>query len=136
MKLTLESINNINLFENLTGAKVKDCLIDEEGLLFLVEEGNVKRALGPNNAHLHRISSILKKNIKIIAFSSDVCKFVANLIYPQKIDGIFLENKVVKIVVEDTATKGKIFGRSRENLKRINSLVKNYFTDIEEVVLV
>ncbi len=135
MKLTLDSINNINLFENLTGAKVKDCISEDGVLIFLVEEGNVKRALGKDNSNLIRVGRILKKEIRIVAFSSDVCKFVGNLIYPNKPDEIRLEDKIVSIVVSDVTIKGRIFGRSRENLKRINSLVKNYF-DVEEVKVV
>ena len=136
MKLTLDSINNINLFESLTGAKVKDCIQEEGKLLFLIEEGNVKRALGNGNSNIGRVSRILKKDISIIAFSNDVCKFVSNLIYPNKADEIKVDGKVVVISVSDSVVKGRIFGRSRENLKRINELVKNYFKDVEEVRVV
>ena len=135
MKLTLDSINNINLFENVTGAKVKDCIQEEKGLLFLIEEGNVKIALGKENSNIIKVSRILKKDIRIIAFSNDVCKFVSNLIYPNKADNIQLDGKIIIINVEDTAIKGRIFGRSRENLKRITSIVKNYF-DVEEIKVV
>ena len=47
MKLTIETINNINVFENLTGAKVKDCITEGSKLIFIVEEislGKVKEA--------------------------------------------------------------------------------------------
>ena len=135
MKLTLESINNINLFENLTGAKVKDCFSEEGVLIFLVEEGNIKRALGKDGANINRVSKILKKEVRIVGFSNDVCKFVSNLIYPNKADNVGLDGKVVIITAEDVGVKGRIFGRSRENLKKINSIVKNYF-DIEEVKVV
>lgn len=135
MKLTLESINNINLFENLTGAKVKDCFSEEGVLIFLVEEGNIKRALGKNNENINRVSKILKKEVRIVGFSNDVCKFVSNLIYPNKADNVGLDGKVVIITAEDVGVKGRIFGRSRENLKKINSIVRNYF-DIEEVKVV
>ncbi len=136
MKLTLDSINNINLFENLTGSKVKDCIQEDGKLIFLIEEGNVKKALGNNNSNIFRISKILKKEVRIIAFSNDVCKFVSNLIYPNKADEIKVEGRTVIITVTDTVVKGKIFGRSRENLKRINDLVKNYFKDVGEVKVV
>lgn len=132
MKLTLDSINNINLFESLTGAKVKDCVNENGVLIFLVEEGNVKRALGKDNSNIGRVGRILKKEIRVIAFSNDVCKFIGNLIYPNKADEIKLDGKVVIIAVSDVTIKGRIFGRSRENLKRINKLVKNYF-DVEDV---
>ncbi len=135
MKLTQDTINNINLFESLTSAKVKDCWQEEGRLIFLVEEGYVKIALGKNNSNIYRIGKILKKDIKIIAFSNDVCKFVANLIYPNKADEIKLEENNVMIAVADNVIKGRIFGRSRENLKKINSTVKNYFK-INEVKVV
>ena len=135
MKLTLDSINNINIFENLTGAKVKDCFSENGKLVFLVEEGNVKLAIGKNGSNVKRVSKVLKKDIKIIAFSAEVCKFVSNLIYPNKADEINLEGKIVTITVSDNVIKGRIFGRSRENLKRINSVVKNYF-DVEDVKVV
>lgn len=135
MKLTQDTINNINLFESLTRAKVKDCWQEDGKLIFLVEEGYVKIALGKNNSNIYRISKILKKEIKIIAFSNDVSKFVSNLIYPNKADEIKLDDKNVIITVSDSVIKGRIFGRGRENLKKINSIVKNYF-QINEVKIV
>ena len=135
MKLTLDSINNINVFERLSGAKVKDCIKEEGRLIFLVEEGQVKRALGNNNFNLERVGKVMKKKIKIVAFNSDVCKFVRNLIYPNKADDIKLDDKVVVVSVSDSIVKGRIFGRSRENLKKINDLVRNYF-DVKEVRVV
>ncbi len=131
MKLTTESIGYINLFETITGAKVRDCFYDKGVLIFLVEEGNVKMALGKNNSNMTRISRILKKNVDVVAFSNDVRKFVSNLIYPTKAD-ISLDGRNIKIKTTDTFSKGKIFGRGRENLKRIKSIVKNYF-DIDEI---
>ena len=127
MKLTIESINNINLFENLTGAKVKDCIIEENKLIFLVEEGNIKQALGKENSNMFRLKKLLKKDIQIIGYSEDVTKFVRNLIYPNRADDIKVENNKVIITVNDTAVKGRIFGRGRENLNKINDMVKKYF---------
>ena len=134
MKLTLDSINNINLFEKLTRAKVRDCFTDNGRLVFLVEEGNVKKALGKDNSNLRKVGSVFKKEIKIIGFSEDVCKFVNNLIYPNKADSLTLDGKIVTIKVEDTVVKGRIFGRGRENLRKINEIVKKYF-DVEVVVV-
>ncbi|HLC58644.1 MAG TPA: NusA-like transcription termination signal-binding factor [Candidatus Nanoarchaeia archaeon] len=134
MKLTLDSINNINLFENLTGARVKDCFDDEGKIVFLVEEGSIKKAIGKEGSNIKRVSNIMKKDIKVVGFSDDVCKFVRNLIYPNKADDIKLEDKTVKIMVEDMNIKGRIFGRSKENLKKINSIVKKYF-DVEVQVV-
>lgn len=136
MKLTLETIQQINLFEKLTGAHVKDSWQENEFLVFLVEEGNVRRALGNDNSSLRRAESMFKKKIRIISFSDDVTKFVSNLIYPNKPDDIKQEGNDVLIYAKDAKLKGRIFGRDRENLKRLNDTVKRYFSSINEVKII
>ena len=113
MRLNLQSIQQINLFENVTGAKVKDCINDEE-LIFIIEEGNIKRALGKDNANIKKLESLLKKNIKLIAYSRDVIKFVTNLIYPIKPDNIDLKDDVIYITINDAKLKGRVYGRGME----------------------
>ena len=60
MKLNLETIQQINLFENVTGSKVKDSFLDEGILVFIVEENNVQRALGKNSSNIERLKKMLK----------------------------------------------------------------------------
>ncbi|HZX12061.1 MAG TPA: NusA-like transcription termination signal-binding factor [Candidatus Nanoarchaeia archaeon] len=128
MKLTKDIIQYITLFENVTGASVKDCLLQENSLIFIVEEGNVQKALRGSR----KIEQLTKKHVSIIGYSEDIQKFLLNLLYPEKPDSINQEGKLVLIHVQDAKTKGRIFGRSRERLQWINTLVKKYF-DIEEV---
>jgi len=131
MRLNLQSIQQINLFENVTGAKVKDCINDEE-LIFIIEEGNIKRALGKDNANIKKLESLLKKNIKLIAYSRDVIKFVINLIYPIKPDNIDLKDDVIYITINDAKLKGRVYGRGRERLKKLELIIKKYF-NIKEI---
>ena len=131
MRLNLQSIQQINLFENVTGAKVKDCINDEE-LIFIIEEGNIKRALGKDNANIKKLESLLKKNIKLIAYSRDVIKFVTNLIYPIKPDNIDLKDDVIYITINDAKLKGRVYGRGRERLKKLELIIKKYF-NIKEI---
>ena len=136
MKLTIETINNMNVFENITGAKVKDCVNEGSRLLFIVEEASLGKAIGKQGSNIRRVSSIMKKEIQVVAYSDDATKFVYNLIYPNKIDDIKLEEGVLNITTKDNITKGKIFGRGRENLKRIEEIVKRYFKDVKEIRII
>ncbi|HLD10531.1 MAG TPA: NusA-like transcription termination signal-binding factor [Candidatus Nanoarchaeia archaeon] len=135
MKLTLETIQTINLFEQLTGAKIKDCIKGNDLITFLVEEGNIKKALGKDNINLKRIEGILKKKVRLIAFSNDVVKFINNLLYPLKVDKIEKKEEIVEIYIKDTRIKGKVYGRSRENLYWIQDLVKKYH-NIKEIKII
>jgi transcription termination/antitermination protein NusA len=132
MKISQEALSYITLFENISRAKIKDCLAEGENLIFIVEEGNVKKALGPNNKNLHKIERMTKKQVKIYGFSSEPVKFIKNLLYPIRVDEVEIVGKILKIIASDSRAKGKIFGRERENLKRLTQIVKKYF-DIEEI---
>jgi len=135
MKLTQDTIARINLFEKITSAGVKDCLEEEEGLTFVIQEGNVKKALGQDNSNIRRLEGIFKRKIKIIAFSNDPVKFINNLLYPVKADTIELKDESIVITAKDSVIKGKIFGRSKTNLEKIKKLVKKYF-NIDEVKVI
>jgi transcription termination/antitermination protein NusA len=136
MKLNIETIGHINLFEKLTGARVKDSWTENEFLVFLVEEGNIGRALGKDNTNLRKAESVFKKRIRIIGFSDDACKFVSNLIYPNKADDIKEDGNNILIYAQDAKLKGRIFGRDRENLKKVSEIVKRYFSSVSEIKIV
>lgn len=133
MKLTIETIGQINLFEKLTGARVRDMWQDSNVLVFLIEQGNIQRALGKNGENLKRAENVFKKKIRLVLFSDDVCKFVNNLIYPNHADDIKLVDSNVIIYAKDAKIKGKIFGRDRENLKKLNEIVKRYFSSVNDI---
>ena len=45
MKLNNETIKLINLFEMLTGARVKDCFDYNEKILFIVNHGDIRKVV-------------------------------------------------------------------------------------------
>lgn len=131
MKLTTESISFINLFEKITKARVKDCIINEGKLIFIVNSEDMSKAIGKQGINVKRAKNLMKKDIQIVAFNENINDFVSNLIYPNKAE-VKLENKIITLSIEDNSTKGKILGRNRDNLKRILSILQRYF-DVEEI---
>jgi len=53
----------ISLFESITGAKVKDCVMDEK-LTFIVHPNEAGRAIGKNGINIKRVANVLKKKGK------------------------------------------------------------------------
>jgi N utilization substance protein A len=136
MKLTQETISQINVFEKQTGARVKDCLGEEDGVItFLVEEGNVKKALGYENKNIFRLGKLFKKKIRVLGFSSDPVKFINNILYPVRADKVEVRDGEAWITAKDNITKGKIFGRSKQNLEKIKGLLKKYHNIAEVKIL-
>ena len=115
-----ETIRLITIFENLSGATVKDCLIDSENNLvyFIVEENQAKFVIGKNGFKIKNIEKILKKRIRVFEFSNDLEKFVKNLI-PKALDIRIIETENGKVVIVrvDKTERPTIIGRNGRNLK-------------------
>lgn len=133
IKYDINLMKFISLFETLSGAKVKDC-ISGEPLIFVVEQGEIAKAIGKNASTLHRIENVLKKKVKIVEFNDDVTLFVKNLISPLKVSDIKEENKIITIRDSDTKTKGILIGRDSKNLNKYKDIVSRYF-DIADILV-
>ena len=92
-KLDLRVIGFINSFENMTGAKVKDAFEDKnEGIVFVVNQGEIGKAIGKSGANIKRVGFRMKKRVKVIEYNDNPLDFVKNAIYPVQADSIELEN--------------------------------------------
>ncbi|MBA3043855.1 NusA-like transcription termination signal-binding factor, partial [archaeon] len=65
IKFDTSTMQYITLFENLTKARVKDCLGLEEKIVFIVNKGQLGLAIGKNSVNLKKLKFVLKKNIDI-----------------------------------------------------------------------
>ena len=125
--LDTETIRLITLFENLTGAGVKDCLVDDSNsvVYFVIDEGEVGRAIGKNGSSVKNTERLIKKVVKIFEFSGNVEKFIRNLI-PQ-INSLKLKTENGRNVVDvwvDKKDKAAVIGRDGKNLKIYKELLQ------------
>src|SRR3989338_6966028 len=116
----------ISLFESLTAAKVRDCIVNEQ-ILFIVNENDMGKAIGKQGSNVKRIENMLKKKIRLVEFNSDIVQFVQNLIYPITAKEIKEENGIVSIYCNDVKSKGMLIGRDRHNINFVNDVVKRHF---------
>lgn len=121
----------IALFESVTGAKVKDCIANEK-TVFIIEEGEMGKAIGKNGVNVKRMENMIKKKIKLVEFSNDVLQFVKNIIYPIDIFDIKQDEGVIIIHGKNTASKAMIIGRERQNINHMKDIVRRYF-NVEEI---
>jgi len=134
IKYNLDVMRYMSLFESLTGAKVKDCIVNDK-VLFIIHENEMGKAIGKQGSNIKRVENTLKKKIKLVEFNNDVSQFVQNLISPLKAKEIKEEDMIVTIYGNDTKTKGILIGRDRRNINSTNDIVKRYFK-VEEVKVV
>lgn len=129
-----DSMKLIAFFESMTGAKVKDCISNEK-LVFIMEEGEMGKAIGRNGVNIKRMENAVKRKVKLVEFSSNVLQFVKNAIYPAEVLGVDIEGDVVTIHGKDANAKAMIIGREHQNINHVSDIVKRYF-DIKEIRVV
>lgn len=133
IKIDLKTMQLISLFESLTHSKVKDC-IDGNTVIFIVDQGEIAKAIGKNASNVKRIEGMLKKNVKIIEYNEDLIQFVRNSIAPLRVNEVSENEKIITLSGADTKTKGMIIGREASNLKKLKELVSRHF-DIADIVV-
>ncbi len=135
IKYDTNLMNYISLFETLTNTHLKDCINNNDEIVFIVKEGEIGRAIGRNGFNAKKIKNLLKKKIKIVEFSSDAAQFIRNFVYPISPREVRNEGNIITIVGADKSAKGLLIGRESKNLQNLKQIVKRYFP-IEDIKVV
>ena len=136
MKYDSETLKLISLFEKITRSNLKDIIPYKESYIFIVEPGQLRKALGKENVNLKKIQEALGKRIKIVEFNKDVKTFIKNLVYPLKVTEVTQDEYTLVVKGADHKTRGLMIGAKAQNLRFYESIVKNYFPEVEEVKVV
>ncbi len=126
-KYDLKLMQYITVAESMTRSKIKDCFMLEDVVYFIVEPGEIAKAIGKSGANVRMLGNALKKKIKFVEFNNELPEFIKNLIYPLKADDIGIDGSIVNIRSNDTKTKGLLIGRNRQNLSNLKDILGRYF---------
>lgn len=121
-------IKLMSFFESATGAKLKDCFVDQNGLLvFVVEPAQYGLAVGKGGSNVRRIQHAIKRDVKVVEYSANIAEFVESLIQPSKAKSIELSGDVVTITPDSSISRSHLIGRSGKNVRNFESIIKRYF---------
>ena len=125
--LDMQAMQTIALFEQLTGAHVKDCVPSDEQVIFIVHEGEIAKAIGKGGQHVRNLEHKLKKRVKIVEYHTDVMQFVKNVVAPLELREVKMEDSTVFLAAKDLKTRGLLIGRGASNLRLFEAIVQRYF---------
>lgn len=130
-----EEIRMISLFESLTKVPIKDCILNENLICFVVEEGKMGMAIGRNGSKVKRIERMIGKNIKLFEFSNDLPTFVKNIIPQAK--AVKIRNESEKVIVEvkvEKKNRAIVIGRDKKNLNFYKKLLQRSYK-IDDLII-
>jgi transcription termination/antitermination protein NusA len=128
LKLTNDDIKSISLFEQLTGAVATDCVFSDTGVVFVVKEGEIGKAIGKNGSSINRVRTAFGRQVNVVENASELSAFVANIFSTLDIK-VDVRNgeKPLAVVKVDAKDRGNAIGRNGERIKMARMLVQRHF---------
>lgn len=133
IKFTSNEMRYIALFESITNASAKDCIIDEEQgrVIFIINEGQIGVAIGRGGRNIHTLERMTGKKHEIVEYSEDPVKFIKNALKPAAVKEVRVserpDGKRIAVVTVNPKDKGVAIGKNGKNAERLRFLAKRYF---------
>jgi N utilization substance protein A len=133
IKFTSTEMRYIALFESITGASVRDCIIDEEQgrVIYVVSEGQTGVAIGRGGRNIRTLEGMTGKKHEIIEYSENPVQFIKNALKPALVKEVRItekpDGKTMAVVSVNPRDKGIAIGKNGKNAERLRFLAKRYF---------
>ena len=139
VRLDNEGLRYIALFENITGATVRDCIedIEKDRLIFVVKSGDMGLAIGRGGENINRMKMAVDKHIELVEDSENPVDFIKNAFHPisiKNVDIIQRGDKRIAYVYVHADDKGLAIGRGGKNIEKVKKLSLRHH-NIEDIII-
>src|SRR6187455_928690 len=141
IKLTSDELRLISLFQSITSATARDCIVDEkmDRVIFVVNKGQMGLAIGKGGATIKQLQNVIPRRIELVEYSDNEDEFLKNILNYNMINEIKINKRIdgtkQAIVVVDSKKKGVVVGKEGRNAEKARLLAKRYF-HISNVLIV
>jgi N utilization substance protein A len=127
--LSNETVQYINMASKYSGANIRDCVVEEDRVVFVVDKGQLGVAIGSKAKNLEKLRSLFKKSVKFVEFDEDKARFVQNLCKPYEVTKVTVEGSddasVIRIQV-NPQDKSKLIGKGGRNINMIRKMAQRH----------
>jgi len=127
--LSNQTVQCINMATKYSKAGIKDCLVEDDRIIFVVEKGQIGIALGSKAKNLEKLRILFKKNVKFVEFDDDKEKFIKNLCKPYQINNIVFDgddDSCTARIEVSPRDKSKLIGKGGRNINMIRMLAQRH----------
>ena len=141
IKLTPDEFSYLSLFQTITTAVSRDCIIDEkmDRVIFVVHSGQMGMAIGKGGSNIKQLQNAITKKIELVEYSENPINFIKNVFNSDMIQDVKISERMdgtkTAIVVVDMKKKGIIVGKDGRNVDKARILAKRYFNITNVLIL-
>jgi len=133
IKLTSDELRLMSLFQSVTSATARDCIVDEkmDRVIFVVNKGQMGLAIGKGGSTIKQLQNVVARKIELVEFSDDPAEFIRNMLNADMVNDIRISDRAdgtkQAVVTVDQRKKGAVVGREGRNAEKARLLAKRYF---------
>ncbi|MGC2575550.1 MAG: NusA-like transcription termination signal-binding factor [Candidatus Nitrosopolaris sp.] len=141
IKLTPDEFRLISLFQSITSASARDCIVDDkmERVIFVVNKGQMGLAIGKGGATIKQLQNVVAKKVELVEYSDEASDFIRNILNSEMVKEVKINERSdgskQAVVFVDPKRKGVVVGREGRNAEKARLLAKRYF-QISNVLIV
>lgn len=141
IKLTPDELRLISLFQSITSASARDCIVDDKmaRVIFVVNKGHMGLAIGKGGATIKQLQNVVAKKVELVEYSDEASDFIRNILNSEMVKEVKINERSdgskQAIVFVDPKRKGVVVGREGRNAEKARLLAKRYF-QISNVLIV
>jgi NusA-like KH domain protein len=124
IKLETQNIRDIAVFERMTKVHVRDCILDESCVYFMIEKGKSGLAIGKNGSVIKSVSRVLGKTVKVFESAETAEEMAKNMIPNAK--GVELVKDTVTVSIPNSE-RSVVIGRNGRNIKIMKEFLNRHF---------
>ncbi len=139
IRLKGDEMRLIALFESVTGATSKDCLIDEESgrIILVTKKGEMGLAIGKAGRNINTLRKMTGRQIEVVEDADEPEQLIKNSLAPAKVKTIRITekpNSKIAVVEVDSRDKAIAIGKNGRTIDKTRLLAKRYF-QIDHVII-
>lgn len=129
--IDMQLMRYINLFSRISKVSTTKVFVYNNHIIFAVPKSKISIAIGKNAVNVKKLSEILRKKIKIVAFPSvddnrGICKFVEDVVAPVEFNKLEIKNDTA-VLSAGFESKAALIGRGRQREKELSGVLNNFF---------
>jgi N utilization substance protein A len=136
VELSDEARRYMARFDELTGVRPIDCLVEGDRLVFLVPAGEMAAAIGHGGETVARVEDRLDASVELVENADTPEAFVANALAPAAVRAVTISEQNDRVAYVEVAEedRGVAIGSSGRTIEIARTLAKRHH-DVDDVQL-
>ncbi len=139
IRLKGDEMRLIALFESITGATSKDCLIDEENdrVILVTKKGEMGLAIGKAGRNINTLRKMTGRQIEVVESADEPEQLIRNSLAPARVKTVRITEKPgskIAVIEVESRDKAIAIGKNGKTIDKTRLLAKRYF-NIDHVII-